>query len=121
VLHRPRRISGYEAQIVRRVLEVGARVAPSRRLRASIDQLRVHQEGDFQNDSLDFGRVRGINNDIVAMAIGLMANDAPVELILWAHHETVTYLELEPFNGTWRPIRLPRLETIRPYAETTGR
>jgi hypothetical protein len=46
----------------------------------------VRQEGDghFHNDSLDFGRVRRENNDIIASAIGLMANDAPIELFLWA-------------------------------------
>jgi hypothetical protein len=119
---RPRRISAYEAQILRRLLQVGAGSAPSSLLLASIDKLMVRQEGDgdFHNDSLDFGRVRGENNDIIASAIGLMANDAPVELILWARGDTVTYLELEPFDGTLRPIRMPRLESIRPCPETVG-
>jgi hypothetical protein len=82
--------------------------------------VRQEGDGDFHNDSLDFGTVRGENNDIIASAIGLMANDAPVELILWARGDTVTYLELEPFDGTLRPIRMPRLESIRPYPETVG-
>jgi len=121
-LWRPRRISAYEAQLLRRLLQVGAGSAPSSLLLASIDKLMVRQEGDgeFHNDSLDFGRVRGENNDIIASAIGLMANDAPVELILWARGDTVTYLELEPFDGTLRPIRMPRLESIRPYPEMGG-
>jgi hypothetical protein len=55
-LWRPRRISAYEAQILRRLLQVGAGSAPSS-LFASIDKLMVRQqgEGDFHNDSLDFG------------------------------------------------------------------
>jgi hypothetical protein len=82
----------------------------------------VLEEGDgaFHNDSLDFGGLRGPNNDIIASGIGLMANDAPVELILWRRGDAVTYLELEPFNGSLRPIRMPRLETITPYPESLG-
>jgi hypothetical protein len=46
-----------------------------------------------------------------------MANDAQVELILWARGDIVTYLELEPFAGALRPIRMPILESIRPYPD----
>ena len=121
-LLRPRRVSAYEAQILRYLLQLGAGSEPSSLLLASIDKLMVRQEGDgdFQNDSLDFGRVRGENNDIIASAIGFMANDAPIELILWARGDTVTYLELEPFDGTLRLIRMPGLESIRPYPEAVG-
>jgi hypothetical protein len=120
-LNRPRRISAYEKQILRRLLEVGGNSKSSPALLASIDTLMVREEGDgdFHNDSLDFGRGR-VHNDIVASGIGLMANDSPVELILWARDNAVTYLELEPFDGTLRPIRMPRLESITTYPDSVG-
>jgi hypothetical protein len=54
---------------------------------------------------------------IIAGAIGLMANGAQVELILWARGDIITYLELEPHAGALRPIRMPLLESIRPYPD----
>lgn len=88
----------------------------------SINTLMVREEGDgdFHNDALDFGTVRGAHNDIIASGIVLMANDAPIELILWACGDAVTYLELEPFDGTLLPIRMPRLESISPYPDSVG-
>jgi hypothetical protein len=117
-LRRPRRISSYEAQILRRLLQVGADSPPSQAILASIDNLIVRDEGGsgFQHDSLDFGS-SGAGNTIVAAAIGPMANDARVELILWARGDIVTYLELEPFAGGLRPLRMPILESIRPYPD----
>jgi hypothetical protein len=44
-------------------------------------------------------------------------NDAPIELIVWAREEIVTALELEPFDGARLPIRMPVLESIRPYPD----
>jgi len=118
-LNRPRRISAYEKQILRRLIEVGGNSKSSPALLASIDTLMVREEGDgdFHNDSLDFGRGLGAHNDIIASGIGLMANDSPVELILWARDNAVTYLELEPFDNTLRPIRMPRLESITTYPD----
>ena len=78
--------------------------------------MREEGGGGFQHDFLDFGSSRA-GNTIVAAAIGTMANDAQVELILWARGDTVTYLELEPFAGALRPIRMPILESIRPYPD----
>ncbi len=106
-LRRPRRISGYEAQILRRVIEVGGGDSVSQTLLASIDELIVREEGDgeFHNDSLDFDAWDGHKftlGSIVASAVGRMTNDAPIELILWARGDIVTYLELEPFEGSWR-------------------
>jgi len=117
-LKRPRRIGTYEALIVRRLLQIGADSPPTQALLASINNLIVREEGGggFQHDSLDFGSSRA-GNTIVAAAIGTMANDAQVELILWARGDTVTYLELEPFAGALRPIRMPILESIRPYPD----
>jgi hypothetical protein len=117
-LRRPRRIGLYEAQILRRLLEVGAKFPPSPILLASIENLIVREEGcgGFQHDSLDFGSSRG-GSTIIAGAIGLMANDAQIELILWARGDIITYLELEPFDGALRPIRMPILESIRPYPD----
>lgn len=121
-LRRPRRISGYEAQILRRVIEVGGGDSVSETLLASIDALIVREEGDgeFHNDSLDFDAGDGQKftlGSIVASAVGRMTNDAPIELILWARGDLVTYLELEPFEGSWRPIRMPVLESIHPYPD----
>ena len=121
-LYRPRCIAVYEAQILRRLLEVGAdpSAPPSRALLASIDNLLVREEGngDFHNDSLSF--VSSLPRDIgaiIASGVGLMTNDAQVELILWAEGDSITYLELEPFEGARRPIRMPRLESIGPYPD----
>ena len=115
-LRKPRRIGRYEAEIVRRVLQVGAARPPSPALLASIERLMVHEEGDgcFHHDSLGFIK-SSWHGSIIACAMGMMANDAPIELWLWAIGEKLTCLELEPFDGTHRPIRLPILETIRPY------
>ena len=115
-LRRPRRIGSYEAQILRRVLQVGADSPPSAALLASIDQLIVREEGcgDFLHDSLDFGS-SGAGNTIIATAVGRMANDAQVELVIWARGDSVVCLELEPFEGALRPIRMPILESIGPY------
>jgi hypothetical protein len=66
--------------------------------------------------SLEFNTTNGLGT-IVAMAIGTMANGAPIELMVWTHGETITALELEPFNGTRLPIRMPILESIRPYPD----
>lgn len=117
-LLRPRRIGSYEARIIRRLLQVGADAPPSQTLLASIDNLIVREEGQggFEHDSLDFDSAGG-GHTIIAGAIGLMANDAPVELVLWARGDAITYLELDPFNGTLRPLRMPILESIRPYPE----
>ena len=46
-----------------------------------------------------------------------MANDVLIELWVWARGETITALELEPFNGTRLPIRMPILESISRYPE----
>ena len=115
-LYRPRRIGTYEAQIIRRVLQLDAAAAPSRELLASIENLIVYEEGGggFQYDSLEFITSHD-HGRCIAGAIGAMANDALVELVVWGHGDTITRLELEPFNGTRLPIRMPILETIRPY------
>ncbi|MGH8275169.1 MAG: hypothetical protein ACRETG_06525 [Steroidobacteraceae bacterium] len=115
-LWKPRPIASYEARIVRRVLELGADAdyLPSAAMLDSIERLIVQEEGDggANYDSLEFGCPHG---SIIAMALGTMTNDAPIELFLWARGEIITYLELEPFNGTRLPIRMPLLESIRPY------
>jgi len=117
-LRRPRRIGTYETQILRRLLEVGADCPPSPTLLDSIDKLVVREEGcgGFQHDSLDFGSSRA-GSRIIASAVGRMANDAQIELILWARGDRITYLELEPFDGALLPIRMPILESIRPYPD----
>src|SRR5665213_762514 len=79
--------------------------------------VRQEGDGDFHIDSLDFGRVRGENNDIIASGIGLMANDAPVELILWARGDTVTYLELEPSARLILPARPSRRRCLTWYTQ----
>lgn len=105
-------------QILRRLLQVGADSPPSEALLASIANLIVREEGcgGFQHDSLDFGSSRG-GSAIIAGAIGLMTNGAQVELILWACGDIITYLELEPFGGAHRPIRMPILESLCPYPD----
>ena len=117
-LMRPRRISAYEAQLLRHLLQVGANSPPSETLLASIEKLIVREEGagGFEHDSLDFDSSHGDSKPI-AGAIGLMANGAQVELVLWARGDTITYLELDPFAGALRPIRMPILESIRAYPE----
>jgi len=103
---------------------VGCDSRPSAALLASIEHLIVHEEGDgsFERDSLDFiaaGRFT-FGGAPIAMAVGTMANDAPIELIVWARGEIITGLELEPFKGTRLPIRMPILESIRPYPGPFG-
>ena len=115
-LRRPRRIGAYEAQIIRRLLQVGAESPPSQTLLASIENLIVREEGcgGFRHDSLDFDNTRA-RSTIIANAVGVMPNDSRVELILWARGDIITYLELEPFDGALLPIRMPILASIRPY------
>jgi hypothetical protein len=119
-LWKPRPIASYEARILRRVLEVDADPPPSAALMASIEHLIVHEEGGggSHRDCLDFnaaGQFRFAGTP-VAMALGTMTNDAPIELIVWARGETITGLELEPFGESTRlPIRMPVLESIRPH------
>jgi hypothetical protein len=117
-LMRPRRISAYEARLLRHLLQVGANSPPSETLLASIEKLIVREEGagGFEHDSLDFASSRGVSTPI-AGAIGLMANGEQVELVLWARGDTITYLELDPFAGALRPIRMPILESIHAYPE----
>ena len=83
---------------------------------ASIEQLIVHEEGygGFKFDSLAFSPSRD-HGRIVAGAIGTMVNDASVELVVWALGNVITRLELEPFGETRLPIRMPLLQSIRPY------
>jgi hypothetical protein len=115
-LYQPRPISIYEAKIVRRVLDVSAEAPLSNTLLASIEDLIVRDEGDgvFHHDSLDFG-TRGGPGRIIGHAIGTMANDCPVELLVWAKDSRISALELEPYEGSRLPIRMPILESIRPY------
>ena len=70
--------------------------------------MREQGSGGFQHDSLDFGSSRG-RCTIIAGAVGLMANDAQVELILWARGDSITYREPEPFAGALRPSGCPFL------------
>jgi hypothetical protein len=118
-LWKPRAIAPYEARILRRVLEVGASSPPSAALLASIEHLIVHEEGDGQahHDSLDFDSPgqSGIGQKPIAIALGTMTNDSAIELIVWARGNTITGLELEPFDATRLPIRMPILESIRPH------
>jgi hypothetical protein len=117
-LYRPRPIADYEAKIVRRVLESDPDSAPSPVMVASIEKLIVREEGDgcFHHDSLDFSGTRD-HGRIVTAALGNMANDGIVELLVWARGETITALEIEPFQGARLPARMPILETIRPYPD----
>jgi hypothetical protein len=116
-LYRPRRIGTEEAKILRRLLEVDA-ARSSSALLASTDQLVVHEEGGggFAFDSLEFtpGPIHRAGG-IIAGAIGTMVNDATVELVVWAQGDVITRLELEPFGDTRLPIRMPLLQSIRPY------
>jgi len=118
-LRRPRRLSAYEAQIIRRVIEIGACCPVPQELLDSIDHLLVLEEGagGFLHDSLDFAVGYG-NDKQIACALGLMANDAPVEMSLWIRDGVISYLSLEPWNGSLRPTRMPRLESIRAFLET---
>jgi hypothetical protein len=80
---------------------------------ASIEDLIVREEGDgvFHHDSLDFGSRGGLGK-IIGHAMGTMANDCPIELLVWAKGARITALELEPYDGTRLPIRMPILESI---------
>ena len=117
-LFKPRPIASYEKRILRRVLEVGSDRPPSAALVVSLDKLMVYQEGDanFHRDSLYFSGATDTGSVTpIAVAVGTMANDSRVELIVWARGKTITRLELESFNGARFPIRMPILETIAPY------
>jgi hypothetical protein len=118
-LRRPRRLSTYEAQIIRRVLEIGACRPVPQALLDSIDHLLVLEEGDggFLHDSLDFAVGYG-NDKQIAHALGLMANDAPVEVSLRTREGAISYLSLDPWDGSLRPTRMPRLESIRAFIAT---
>lgn len=115
-LYRPRRIGSEEARILRRVLEVDPAARSSATMQVSTEQLIVHEEGygGFKFDSLAFIPSRD-HGRIVAGAIGTMVNDAAVELVVWALGDVITRLELEPFGETRLPIRMPLLQSIRPY------
>ncbi|MGH9655088.1 MAG: hypothetical protein ACRD6B_16675 [Bryobacteraceae bacterium] len=98
-------------------MEVDPRAPFSAALLTSIEQLIVHEEGGggFRYDSLEFIPSRN-HGTIIAGAIGTMVNDATVELVVWALGDVLTRLELEPFgNETRLPIRMPLLQSIRPY------
>jgi hypothetical protein len=102
---------------VRRVFENDSDSAPSPVMIASIKKLMVREEGDgcFHHDSLDFSASR--DQGRIVAALGTMANDGVVELLVWARAETITALEIEPFQGARLPARMPILETIRPYPD----
>jgi hypothetical protein len=122
-LSKPRPIAAYEKRILRRVLEVGSEKPPPAALMISVDRLMVHQEGDtnFHRDSLYFSDTSKSAADLVpiAIAVGAMANDARVELVVWAAGRTIARLELEAFNGARFPIRLPILESIARHPEAS--
>lgn len=116
-LYRPRRIGSEEARILRRVLEVDPREPWSAALLSSIETLTVHEEGggNLEFDSLEFVPRGAAAGKIIARALGTMVNDAVVELCVWTHADVITRLELEPSGNTRLPIRMPLLQSIRPY------
>jgi hypothetical protein len=122
-LFKPRPISAYEKRILRRVLEVGSEKPPTAALMTSVEKLMVHQESDanFHRDSLYFSDTNKSAGDQIpiAIAVGTMANDARVELVVWAAGRTIARLELEAFNGARFPIRLPILESIASHPEAS--
>lgn len=123
-LWKPRPISSYEAQVIRRVVEVDGTDQCPPALLEGIERLVVQEEGEgsAHHDSLDFmarGRYR-YHGSPLASAIGSMSNGKPVELIVWADRRQITGLEIEPYEGTRLPARMPLLETIRPYPESLG-
>ncbi len=118
----PRPISNYEAQIIRRVLEVGAEERVSAAMLDSINRLIVHEEGGgaFDDDSLDLAPSRA-GSRIAARALGMMANDVWIELLLWARDCRIIALELQPFEDDARPTRLPILESIQACPQSEPR
>ena len=98
-------------------MEVDPETQSSDALLASVEQRLVYEQGggDLEFDSLELIPLGHDAGRIIARALGTMVNDAPVELCVWAHGNVITRLELEPFGDTRRPIRMPLLQSIRPY------
>jgi hypothetical protein len=51
----------------------------------------------------------------------MMANDVWIELLLWARDFRITCLELQPFEDSTRPTRLPILESIQADPQSKSR
>ena len=56
-------------------------------------------------DSLFFDALRDMGQPI-ASGVGRTAGNNEVEVVLWARDTTLTFLEIEPWGKTLRPVRV---------------
>jgi hypothetical protein len=110
----PRPIRPDEVAVIRRLLQVGADSPVPAALLASVAGLVVHSACDCGCDSLLFASDRCLGEPI-AIGVARMRSGAHVELWLWVHEGSITYLELEPLVR--KPARLPPVDAIGPFPE----
>ena len=110
----PRPVSAFEAEVIKRMLHLKAEIAHVNELLASVDRLTVIEGCECGCDSLFFDEIRDMGRPIVS-GVGRTAGNNEVEVVLWARDTTLTFLEIEPWGKTLRPVRLPLAESIAPY------
>jgi hypothetical protein len=116
LLPTPRPVSVCEAEVVKRILRLDAAVPYFDELLAAVDRLEVLEGCDCGCDSLFFDKPRDKGRPILG-GVGRTAGNNAVEVVLWARDATLTFLELEPWGNTLRPVRLPLAASIAPYPE----
>ena len=112
----PRPVSALEAEVIKRMLHLEAAVPHVDALLASVDQLTVREGCECGCDSLFFDDPTDKGHPIVS-GVGHTPGNNEVEVILWARASTLTFLEIEPWGNTLKPVRMPLAESIAPYPE----
>jgi len=107
----PRLISAEEQAVVERLLVVASKDAPSPALLDSVRFLIVRSECRCGCDAVFFEQPSRLGHRI-AWGFGFICWGCPVELMLWAHGSTISFLELAPLTG--KLARLPAPRSIRP-------
>jgi hypothetical protein len=110
----PRPVSARESEVIKRMLNLETEIPHGNELLASVDLLTVIEGCDCGCDSLFFDVLRNLGRPIVS-CVGRTAGNNEVEVVLWARDTTLTFLEIEPWGGTLKPVRLPLPESIAPY------
>ena len=105
-----------EAAVVRTML-LQAPVAPGyAHLVDTIESLRVIDRCACGCDSVDFAKTDSINRStLLADGIGLTPKGGQVGVIVWGRVDAVTGLEVYDLGAGDDDIRLPVLQSIRPF------
>ena len=89
--------------MVTRRLEVGARKRPGLALLHAVGFLTVQFEIECCCDAIFF-KPQAMMGRSIANGYGFIQWGCPVELVLWAYEEEISFLELEPkMGGLTRP------------------